>query len=291
VIEEFFRSHTVYKIGAFANLCQTSVQTLRYYERLGLIEPEYIDPFTNYRYYTLRQIEQVNRIMALKELGFTLDQIHDLISNQIATARIELMLKLKQAEIERTIEREAERLQHISFHLRLLEQENKMIEIDMTIKPAEALRILSYTGTFSSDEEARDFIGRAIATVQQADVPLTHDYFMAFNKYEYDRRLEDLEIAFPVEEDYVGEVTLEENMIFTTRDVPAVDSTLTFMHKGEFEGENGMQETVRLAYMWMAQNGYESLPPVRLSYLVIGPDIPPEEQLRQIQIPVRKIDT
>ena len=43
--------------------------------------------------------------------------------------------------------------------------------------------------------------------------------------------------------------------------------------------------------MWMAQNAYEPLPPVRLSYLVMGPDIPPEEQLRQIQIPVRKLDT
>lgn len=279
----------MYKIGSFASLCQISVQTLRYYERLGLFEPEYIDPFTSYRHYTLRQVEQVNRIMALKELGLSLDQIRDLIFNEISTAEIEMMLKLKQADIQRMIKRETERLQHISFHIRLLEQENKMIELDMTLKPAEALRVLSYTATYSSDEEARDFIGRAITAVKQADVPLTHDYFMAFNVHEYDRRLEDLEIAFPVADDYDGVVTLEGDVIFTTRDVPAVDTTLTLMHKGAFEGENGMQASVQMAYMWMAQNEYEPLPPVRISYLVMAPNVPPAEQLRQIQIPVRKL--
>ncbi len=281
----------MYKIGAFAKLCQVSVQTLRYYEQLDLIEPEYIDPFTNYRYYTLRQIEQVNRIVALKELGFSLEQIRDLIFENITTRQIGMMLKFKQAEIQRSVESELERLRHINFHIRLLEQENKMIDIDMTIKAIEETRILSYKGTFANDQEARALFAKATIAIKDAHIPLKHDYVMVLNEHEYESRLEDLEIAFPVVDDYEGDITVDEGITFTTRTVAAQDKALTLMHKGVFEGENGMSATVKLAFMWMAQNGYEPLSPVRINYLAMGEEVAPEDQLRQIQIPVKKIKT
>lgn len=281
----------MYKIGAFANLCQTSVQTLRYYERLGLLEPEHIDKHTSYRYYTLRQVEQVNRIMALKELGLSLGKIGELITKNISTEQIEIMLKSQRDEIERSIETEISRLRHIDFHIKLLEQENKMIDLDISIKPIEPIRVLSYKGSFNSDHEARELFATAMQTIKKAGVPLKYDYVMAISHQTFEHRLEDIEVAFPVEDDYEGEITVDEKYTFSTHIVPGTDSGITLSHKGLFEGEEGMQATVKLTNMWMAQNGYEPLTPVRISYLALMPDVEPEEQLRQIQIPVQKVES
>lgn len=63
------------KIGEFSQLSQVTVKTLHHDDEMGLLKPAHIDAFTNYRYYTVEQLPRINRIMALKELGLTLEQI------------------------------------------------------------------------------------------------------------------------------------------------------------------------------------------------------------------------
>ena len=60
------------KIGDFARLSRVSVKTLRYYDEIGLLTSSEVDPFTNYRYYTVDQLARIHRIMALKELGLSI---------------------------------------------------------------------------------------------------------------------------------------------------------------------------------------------------------------------------
>lgn len=59
-----------FKIGDFSQLGQVSVRTLRLYDELNLIKPAETDKWTGYRYYTLDQLPRLNRILALKDLGF-----------------------------------------------------------------------------------------------------------------------------------------------------------------------------------------------------------------------------
>jgi DNA-binding transcriptional MerR regulator len=63
------------KIREFAKLCNTTEKTLRFYDRVGVLKAEYIHPDNGYRYYSRAQIEQYNRIVELKEVGFTLEEI------------------------------------------------------------------------------------------------------------------------------------------------------------------------------------------------------------------------
>src|SRR5215469_16720876 len=63
------------KIGEFSKLVQVSVPTLRYYDQVGLLKPVEVDRFTGYRYYSASQLPRLNRILALKGLGFSLEQI------------------------------------------------------------------------------------------------------------------------------------------------------------------------------------------------------------------------
>ena len=68
------------RIGEFSALGRVSVRMLRHYEKLGLLAPAETDAFTSYRYYTLDQLPRLNRIIALKELGFSLEQVGGILA-------------------------------------------------------------------------------------------------------------------------------------------------------------------------------------------------------------------
>lgn len=67
----------MYKIGEFGELANLSVRTLRYYNDLGLLKPEAVDKYSNYRYYSDENLKQANTINNLKMAGFTLEEIRD----------------------------------------------------------------------------------------------------------------------------------------------------------------------------------------------------------------------
>ena len=79
----------MFKIGEFSRLSHTSIRMLRYYDQFGLLIPERIDPVSGYRFYSADQISTVNKINRLKELGFSLALIKEMLS----TSEIETMTR------------------------------------------------------------------------------------------------------------------------------------------------------------------------------------------------------
>lgn len=95
----------MYKIGELSKLCNISVKTLRYYDAEGLLIPDEIDKFTGYRYYSASKLEDCYRIIALKELGFSLDEICVQLTtndNEKITAALNAKLDELQALIKTT---------------------------------------------------------------------------------------------------------------------------------------------------------------------------------------------
>ena len=72
---------SMYKIGEFSLLNKVTIKTLRYYDKIGLLKPSYVDSYTNYRYYTEEELQRFKRIEYLKKLGFTLEEIKINLSN------------------------------------------------------------------------------------------------------------------------------------------------------------------------------------------------------------------
>ncbi|MDZ4875250.1 MAG: hypothetical protein CLLPBCKN_004646 [Chroococcidiopsis cubana SAG 39.79] len=62
----------MFKIGDFSKLSRVSIKALRLYDEMGLSKPIQVDQFTSYRYYCASQLPRLNRILALKDLGFSL---------------------------------------------------------------------------------------------------------------------------------------------------------------------------------------------------------------------------
>src|SRR5712671_3186451 len=115
----------MFRIGEFAQIAQVSGRQLRFYDQLGLLKPAQIDQQTGYRYYTVRQLPRLNSILALKELGLSLEQIGPLLKDEISPAELRSMLTLKRAQVERSLQEEEARLRHIESRIDQIDREGK----------------------------------------------------------------------------------------------------------------------------------------------------------------------
>lgn len=150
----------LFSIGDMAKLFHLSVSTLRHYEALGLLRPEYIAPESGYRYYSVRQFEPLNTIRYLRALDMPLDEIADFLQNR-EIERIadklrqqKLALQQKQRELARIEQKIDNRLRQLAE----AEQAQTDVIEELTAPPCriawmdDALRI---RGSFDMEESIR----------------------------------------------------------------------------------------------------------------------------------------
>ena len=153
------------KIGEFAEVAQVTHKTLRHYAKLGLLKPIWTDRFTGYRYYSQEQLSRLNRILALKDLGFTLEQIGQILQQELTLGELRGMLRLKHAELAQHIREEQAQLSRIEDRLRRIEQaddallslviqhkEQLEMEPEIVTKPAFTAVGLMYYGKNQNNE-------------------------------------------------------------------------------------------------------------------------------------------
>ena len=90
-------------IGDFARHGRVSVRMLRHYDAIGLLKPAHVDQVTGYRSYEARQLSRLNRIVALKGLGFTLQHVHSIMDDEVSVEELRGMLRLRHAELQSQI--------------------------------------------------------------------------------------------------------------------------------------------------------------------------------------------
>ena len=124
----------MFKIGDFSRLSLVSVKALRYYDELGLLKPARVDEFTGYRYYSASQLTRLNRILAMKDMGMSLEQIALLLDKELTPDQIRGMLRLKQVELRQQLVEGQARLARIEAWLQAFEQEVTMPAYDVVLK-------------------------------------------------------------------------------------------------------------------------------------------------------------
>ena len=131
------------RIGDFSRISLVSIKTLRYYDEVGLLHPAKVDDFTGYRYYRFDQLSRLHRILALKDLGFSLEQIGRLLDENVTAEQLRGVLKLRKTEIEQRVSEEQERLARVEARLKQIEQEHVMNKIDIVVKKVQPIKIAS----------------------------------------------------------------------------------------------------------------------------------------------------
>ncbi|HUB40030.1 MAG TPA: helix-turn-helix domain-containing protein [Streptosporangiaceae bacterium] len=141
----------MFAIGEFARHGRVSVRMLRHYDALGLLEPVHVDPATGYRFYEAGQLSRLNRIVALKNLGFTLQQVASILDDHVTPAELRGMLKLRQAELQEQIATDAARLAQVEARLLAIEVEASE-PAPVVVRQIAAARVAELTGTAAGYE-------------------------------------------------------------------------------------------------------------------------------------------
>ncbi|MFD0145722.1 MULTISPECIES: MerR family transcriptional regulator [unclassified Streptomyces] len=136
----------MFTIGDFARHGRVSVRMLRHYDAIGLLRPAHVDPHSGYRFYEADQLARLNRVIALKELGFTLEQVGSILGEHVGAEELRGMLRLRQAELETALAEAAGRLAQVGARLRAIESEGHMPTQDVVIKSIPPVRLAELSG-------------------------------------------------------------------------------------------------------------------------------------------------
>ncbi|MEV3928479.1 MerR family transcriptional regulator [Streptomyces sp. NPDC053728] len=242
----------MFTIGDFARHGRVSVRMLRHYDATGLLRPAHVDPTTGYRYYTAAQLARLNRVIALKDLGFTLQKVQAILDEKVTTEELRAMLRLRHAELEATMTAAAARLTQVEARLRSIESEGQMPSNDVVLKSLPSVRLAELTAV------APDF-----DTIGPVVEPLYGELF---------RRLEAAGIApsgpgvayYEDAQDggiliHAGvevSVPLSDHDGLQIVDLPPVEQAATVMHRGSMET---VLPTVQTLGRWIDANGYRSV--------------------------------
>ena len=142
----------MFSIGEFAQHGRVSVRMLRHYDAIGLLRPACVDPVTGYRSYQASQLAQLNRVIALKDLGFTLQQVQEIMAEQVSAAELRGMLRLRRAEIQSRIDAETSRLARVEARLATIEDEARVPVDGVVIKGLAPVRVAELAGVAGSYE-------------------------------------------------------------------------------------------------------------------------------------------
>lgn len=268
------------RIGEFARLANVPVKTLRYYDDLGLITPSRVDAATGYRYYSAEQLPRVNRLLALKDLGFTLEQIAHVLNEGVTHEQLRGMLTLKRAETEHRLAEEAARLARIEARLKEIEQEDHMPDYDVAIKNVEPMLVAACRIRVPTNDMVPALLGKAYdrtyahvrAHGGNALDPCLALWHTTADTYED----EDTEAVVPIDR------ALPDGDGVIVYDLPG-GTFASAVHRGKFEEFTQLHPAL---LRWIDANGYEITGPSREVY--IRHDTKGGESVTEVQYPIEK---
>ncbi|MGP4100719.1 MerR family transcriptional regulator [Nonomuraea sp. KM90] len=242
----------MFSIGDFARLGLVSVRMLRHYDAIGLLRPAHVDPATGYRSYQAEQLARLNRIVAIKDLGFTLEQVRAILDEKVSTEELHGMVRLRRAELEARISADLARLRSVEARLRTIETEGHMRTAEVVLKRVEPVRVAQLAARAASyqGEDIGPVIGPlfeelcrrvAAACVRIAGPGIAH------YREEADGSIM-VHACLPVNVAPGGHD-------FEVVDLPAVETAATIIHHGSMED---VGPTFQALAHWIEENGRRS---------------------------------
>lgn len=268
------------RIGEFSRICRVPVSALRYYDEVGLLKPSRVDTATGYRYYALAQLPRLNRLLALRDMGLSLEQIARLLDESLTPEQIHGMLRLKQSELRQQLQEVQGRLEQVEAWLEQYEQEKQMPEYNVIVKRVDPVRVAEIRGTAPGIEqigpvlnqlfdEVRDYITRHGGKVIE---PATTVYY-------------DMEQQVSVGACFPCEGAIPDSDRVKIVELPGVEQMASLIHRGSFAN---LGQAYNVLFQWLEANGYGINGPTRELNLEYERDGDPSKYVTEIQAPVTK---
>jgi DNA-binding transcriptional MerR regulator len=272
------------KIGEFARVGQVSVSALRYYDEVGLLRPVEVDRWTGYRYYSYDQLGMLHRILALKDLGLSLEQIRLLLGEELPAEQIKGMLRLKRAELQAQAQEIKERLARVEARIEQIEMEGKMPDYEVVLKPVEPVRVALLRDVVPSmevvgptfDRLFDEVIDHVMKNGGQMSGPAIALWYEA-----PDAQPNDIAVGAAVP----TESAIQDGERVRIEELPGVETMASVVHRGSFA-------TLSVAYSaierWLEQSGHKVAGPSREVYLEYERDGDQSKYVTEVQFPVEK---
>ncbi|CAM3428726.1 MerR family transcriptional regulator [Kibdelosporangium persicum] len=264
----------MFSIGDFAKYGRVSVRMLRHYDAIGVLRPAHVDQSSGYRYYAAEQLTRLNRLIALKDLGFSLQQAGVILDEEVSVEQLRGMLRLRRMELRTAVTETAARLARVEARLRSIETEGSMAD-DIVIKSLPPMRLATLTAVAESFEPHHigPVVGPMFASLCEL---VSNPAGPGLARYEEgDDGTIVVHAGFPVTADVSGA-----RMV----DLPAVERAATVVHHGSMDD---VLPTAQALARWIDAHGYRALElPRELSI-----DCPEDrgEWVTELQVPIEYV--
>jgi DNA-binding transcriptional MerR regulator len=267
------------KIGDFSRLSQVSVKTLRYYDEVGLLKPTQVDQVSGYRYYSVAQLRQLHRILALRDLGFSLDQIGYVLAGEPSTEELRGMLRLRRAEQQQRLLKEQECLDRVEALLQLIHQENTMNTDAVIIKDTDPLRFASIRKTIPAYNQIGQLFGELFRDFPRSAA--RGPCFAIWHDDEHKDQDVDAEACVPIDEKYQSPPSVR------CADLPTI-KVASLIHHGAY---NTLSQSYQIVLKWIEANGYQVHGPIREICLHYEHPVRQDDDsyVTEIQVPIAKV--
>ena len=252
------------RIGEFSKLAQVPVPTLRYYDQVGLLKPVTVDRSTGYRYYSVNQLPRLHRILTLKGLGFSLEQIGAVLAEGLTPEQMRGMLRLRHAQISQQLLETQSQLADVETRLRQIEREEQLPTHDVMVKHvapqlvASVRAILPDHGASGSlFNEVYEALGARVGEALGPHPGEGGQTLVVWYDDEYKERDVDGAAAFMLR------CRVPESGRMRVHELPAATMAAT-VHHGSYSTIGAAHEAV---FRWIETNGYRIAGPDREIYL------------------------
>jgi DNA-binding transcriptional MerR regulator len=275
----------MFRIGEFSRIARVSARLLRYYDELGLLKPGVVDSASGYRYYTSTQLQRLNRILVLRDLGLTLEQIGGVIDQNASADQLRALLEVRRGDAERALAEEAVRLRQIEARIAQLDGGEGDLD-DVLIRAEPARRIVAVRDTVGSFVEARQIIGELARTLPKL---LPRDILGSIigiaHSAEFEPDAIDVELGFVLTGDPPVELSPVGSRPLRVRELPAVPSMAACVRVGLPEHAHLITGKIG---RYVESNGYRLAGPSREVFLRPPRPDRMEESVVEMQFPVER---
>lgn len=270
-------------IGEFSKICEVSRKTLRYYDEIGLIKPDEINPENGYRYYSIGQLKKMLFINRLKSYHFSLEEIKAMLElkEDQSEEKLCLALSAKRKEIQEKLNAFEYTLKKMSNDISNLEKGIPIMsylnDIDVQLVETQTMNIFYTRQMMTSDECAMGYgmyFSRLYEKIVIEKLTLLGTPMTIYHSLEYNPTGYDIEFAIPIVEAVKG-----------TRDLPGGLCAKSVL-KGSYPELTSVYAKLR---EWVENEGYKL---VKSPYEVYVTDpnqaTGPEDIITEVYFPVKK---
>ncbi|MBP2654757.1 MAG: transcriptional regulator, MerR family [Firmicutes bacterium] len=280
----------MFRIGDFSKIAKVSIRMLRHYDQIGLLKPAYIEATSGYRSYSINQLPQLNRIIFLKDIGFSLNEISELIDDNISLEEMKRMLLKRQKDLENEISMAQLNLSSVMERLRTIENEREIPLYDITVKSAESYSVAAFRNIVPHVREmciyCYNMYSKLYEELNKLKISTIGPEITFYYNEEYSETDLDMEVSIVIAGNLVEIDKIKESEL-TFKKISSQEKVASLIYSGSYEGVEG---AIIELLKWIGSNNWEVMGELREIHFS-GPahvdGIVQEHAVIELQIPIK----